>query len=286
MAGVKIVVITGCSSGIGLDTAVTLAKEEGFKVIATMRNLMKKEPLEKAAGETLNKSLVIKELDISKEDSIVKFVKNTLQEEGRIDVLVNNAAMGQFGTFESVSMEQMQNLFQTNVFGTARITQEVLPDMKKRKSGQIIFISSIAGVKPFPFMDFYVASKFAIEGFVGNLAPVLHHFNISVTSVQPGPVKTSFATNVSGNKQGSFVPESKPDETAALAEPFMTKYGAVFMAHQQNGDEIAQLIKKCISDKNPPVIIQTSEAITEMAAKILVDPTGNKLRDELGAYLK
>ncbi|KAJ8033780.1 Retinol dehydrogenase 8 [Holothuria leucospilota] len=297
MASDKIVVITGCSSGIGLETAVILAKEKGYKVIATMRNLKKKDVLEKAAADTLNKSMIIKELDISKEDSIVGFVKNTIKEEGRIDVLINNAAVGQFGKFESVSMEQMQNLFQTNVFGTARITQEVLPDMKKRKSGQIIFISSVAGVKPFPFMDFYIASKFAIEGLVGNLAPLLHHFNIrisykstylpySVTSVQPGPVKTPFATNISDNKQGSFVPTSETDETEALIAPFMKTFGQEFMSHIQDGEEVAQLIKKCIIDNNPPVVVQTSEAITEMVAKILVDPTGNKLRDELGAYFK
>ncbi|KAJ8030459.1 Retinol dehydrogenase 8 [Holothuria leucospilota] len=289
MASDKIVVITGCSSGIGLDTAVMLAKEKGFKIIATMRNLKKKDPLEKAAGETLNKSLFIKELDISVEDSIVKFVKNTLQEEGRIDVLINNAAMGQAGTFESVSMEQMQKLFQTNVFGTARMTQEVLPDMKKRKSGQIIFISSIGGIKPFPFADFYVSSKFAVEGLVGNLAPVLRHFNISVTSVQPGPVKTSFSANIDDNKQGNLgqaASGSETDETTALLGTFLTNYMATFGAYEQTGEEVGEVIKKCITEKNPPVIVQTSEAMTKAAAEILVDPTGNKLRDELGAYLK
>ncbi|KAJ8024604.1 Retinol dehydrogenase 8 [Holothuria leucospilota] len=174
----KIVVISGCSSGIGLATAVLLAKDENFKVIATVRNLQKKGDLEKAAGESLNKSLFIKELDISKEESILKFLNETYATEGRIDILINNAGKSQGGHFEHIPLKDMQTVFQTNVFGTMRITQEVLKKMKEEKSGHIIFISSIIGVCPVPFCEMYIASKFAIEGLVGCLAPVLRGFNI------------------------------------------------------------------------------------------------------------
>ncbi|KAJ8033790.1 Retinol dehydrogenase 8 [Holothuria leucospilota] len=290
MADYKVIVITGCSSGIGLDTAVLLAKDDGVKVIATMRNLQKKDALEKAAGESLNKSLIIKELDISKEDSILNFVKATITEEGKIDVLVNNAAIAQFGTFESVSMEQMQALFQTNFFGTARITQEVVTHMKKRKSGHIIFISSLGGIKPFPFMDFYVASKFAIEGLVGNLAPLLRCFNIRVTSVEPGPVKTPVLVNMEKNNQGRmpFGEENKEseDENMRLMKTYMAKYFAPFAVMKQTGTEVGEVIKKCIYEKDSPVRVQTSDAMVEVVKEILVDHTGNQVTDELEAFFK
>ncbi|KAJ8033791.1 Retinol dehydrogenase 8 [Holothuria leucospilota] len=255
-----------------------------------MRNLQKKDALEKAAGESLNKSMIIKELDISKEDSIVNFVKDTITEEGKIDVLVNNAAIVQFGTFESVSMEQMQALFQTNFFGTSRITQEVVTHMKKRKTGHIIFISSMAGIKPFPFQDFYVASKFAIEGLVGNLAPLLRCFNIRITSVEPGPVRTSAGTNIEKNKQGRIPigeeSEEPEDETMRLMKTFMAKYFPTLTGMEQTGTEVGEVIRKCIYDTNLSVRVQTSDAMVKLLKKILVDTTGNQVTDELEAFFK
>lgn len=290
MAIEKVIVITGCSSGIGLDTAVLLAKDRGVKVIATMRNLQKKTSLEKAAGETLNKSLIIKELDISKEESIVNFVKTTLAEEGKIDVLVNNAAIGQIGTFESVSMKQMQDLFQTNFFGTVKITQEVVTHMKKRKSGHVIFVSSVGGLRPFPFSDFYVASKFAIEGIVGNLAPVLRQFNVRITSVEPGPVKTSMGANIEANNQGKLSfgrePQVKGSEDETLMNTFFTNYLGSFAGIEQTGTEIGEVIKKCINEALPPVRIQTSDATIKMAKEVLMDHTGNNVTEELQSFFK
>ncbi|KAJ8030304.1 Retinol dehydrogenase 8 [Holothuria leucospilota] len=294
----KKVVITGCSSGIGLATAVLLAKEGGFKVIATMRNLQKCGDIKKAAGESLNKSLFIKELDVSKEDSIVNFTRNILEEEGSIDVLINNAGIAQTGRFESVSMEQMQNLFKTNFFGAVRMTQELLPGMRKKRSGHIVFISSILGFQPFPFCDFYVASKFAIEGLVGSIAPILRCFNISVTSVEPGPVKTSVLDNLMTNNQkgpeflcsnvfqDSNVLEDSDQKMAHLIRRFHEKMFPALWCNHQPVYEVSKLIKKCILDEKPPVRLQTTNEMTEMAKKILVDPKGNNITDELEAYFK
>ncbi|KAJ8033786.1 Retinol dehydrogenase 8 [Holothuria leucospilota] len=285
----KVVVITGCSSGIGLDTAVLLAKDEKFKVIATMRNLQRKGDLEKAAGESLNKSLFIQELDVSKEESILKFLKQTYSVEGKIDVLINNAASGQHCAFEEVSLEQMQALFQTNFFGTMRITQEVVRKMKEEKSGHIIFISSIAGVMGFPFSEFYVASKFAVEGLVNSLAPVLRGFNVSVTSVEPGPVQTAFVTNIKQNQQGGTFQENDPDldskvdhKTAAMRQALLRYQSKAMVETMQSGLDVAEIIKKCIYEKKPPVRIQTSPSTVEIAKGILVDPSGEK--DTEGLY--
>lgn len=291
---IKVVVITGCSSGIGFESAVLLAKEKGYKILATMRNLTKKGPLEKAAGNTLNKSLFIQELDVSKEESILKFVKATLLKEGRIDVLINNAAIGQAGLFEEVTLEQMQALFQTNFFGTVRLTQEITRKMKEQRSGKIIFISSIGGISPYIFLDFYIASKFAIEGLVGCLAPLLKTFNISVTSIQPGPVQTSFFANIKENKQGELsTPEAESDVVPKDAE--MKELRDKLIANQmqrmkeiqfQTAEEVAEVIKKCVKDERPDVRIQTSKSTIMMAKEILVDPTGNNSTNTLAAILQ
>ncbi|KAJ8033778.1 Retinol dehydrogenase 8 [Holothuria leucospilota] len=201
-------------------------------------------------------------------------------------VTVNNAAMSQFGKFESVSMKQMQALFQTNFFGTARITQEIVTHMKKRKSGHIIFVSLILGLRPLPFADFYVATKFALEGLVGSLAPVLRCFNISVTSVEPGPVNTSMADNLEINGQGlsplqHAESSSSEDETDALLKTFLEKYFPVFLSHEESKLLVAEVIKDCIYQANPPVRIQPGDSIRKLAREILIDHTGNKNTDDL-----
>ncbi|KAJ8033509.1 Retinol dehydrogenase 8 [Holothuria leucospilota] len=283
----KVIVITGCSSGIGLETAVLLAKEKDCKVIATMRNLKKKEALEKAAGNNLNRSLFIEELDISKEESILKFVKETINKEGQIDVLINNAAMGQIGKFEDVSLQQMQNLFQTNFFGTVRITQEVVRKMKEKRSGKIIFVSSLAGIEPFLFGDFYISTKFAIEGLVGCIAPLMRTFNISITSVQPGPVKTEFQTNISQNKQGSLSTEDEihDAETKALMGKAFEKFMAALGPGWQTGKDVAEVIKKCVQNDKPDLRVATSDFVQKRGEAILVDYSGNTLTETLANTL-
>lgn len=162
--------------------------------------------------------------------------------------------------------------------------------MKKRKSGHIIFISSLGGIKPTPFMEFYTASKFAIEGLVGSLAPFLRCFNIRVTSVEPGPVKTSLVANMEKNNQGRMPigEESKEsdDENMRLMKTFFAKYFATLAGMEQTGTEVGEVIKKCIYEKNPPVRIQTSDGVVEKTKEILVDHTGNQVTDELEAFFK
>lgn len=164
------VLITGCSSGIGLALAVKMAKDEQkrFKVYATMRNLAKKEALEEAAGRRLGKTLEIKQLDVCDEQSI-KTCVNSIPDR-RIDVLVSNAGMGLIGPIECQTIDEMKTVMDTNFFGLVRLLKEILPDMKRRKSGHIVIISSVMGIQGILFNDVYAASKFAVEGFCESLA--------------------------------------------------------------------------------------------------------------------
>ncbi|KAG8130015.1 hypothetical protein E2320_016858, partial [Naja naja] len=135
---VRNVLLTGCSSGIGLALAVRLARDElkRFRVFATMRNLEKSEALKEQAGPALDKMLEIKELDVTSEDSIRRCVNSIPQR--RVDVLVNNAGFGLIGPVESQSMASIQHLFDTNFFGLVRLVQEIFPDMKRRKRGILL----------------------------------------------------------------------------------------------------------------------------------------------------
>ncbi|NXW50239.1 RDH8 dehydrogenase, partial [Nyctiprogne leucopyga] len=133
----------------------------------TMRNLAKKEPLEEAVGRRLGRTLEIKQLDVCDEQSI-KACVNSIPDR-RIDVLGNNAGMGLIGPIECQTIDEMKTVMDTNFFGLVRLLKEILPDMKRRKSGHIVIISSVMGIQIL-FNDVYAASKFAVEGFCESLA--------------------------------------------------------------------------------------------------------------------
>ncbi|KAL7988097.1 hypothetical protein Chor_007016 [Crotalus horridus] len=177
-AAPRTVLITGCSSGIGLCMAVQLARdpERRFHVIATMRDLRKKDKLEAAAGDTLNQTLTIQRLDVCSDESVAECI-NSLPEK-QLDVLVNNAGVGLIGPLEMISIDAMKHIFETNFFGAIRMIKAVLPAMKQRQKGHIVVISSVMGLQGVPFNDVYAASKFAIEGFCESLAVQLLKFNI------------------------------------------------------------------------------------------------------------
>ncbi|XP_072041061.1 retinol dehydrogenase 8-like [Amphiura filiformis] len=278
----KIVVITGCSSGIGLQAAVHLAsdKENRFKVYATMRDLTKKDQLESAAGSTMYKTLFIRELDVTKEDSIEEFIDQINQEEGGVDVLKrrNRASWCK----KKVSMDQIRQVFETNVFGLIRLTQAVITGMKNRRSGHIINVSSSTGLVGMPFCDIYTSSKFAVEGFSESIAPLFKKFNISVSVIEPGPVQTSILANVTINKMGCFRSEDlDPDVDELTRQYFSSSFSNAFTKRRttmmQHGTEIASIIQDIILSEEPHLRYPTSDAVRELAAMKYTDPTGDSV---------
>ncbi|XP_053549970.1 retinol dehydrogenase 8-like [Bombina bombina] len=270
----RIVLITGCSSGIGLALAVKLANDEQqrFKVIATMRNLAKRGALEVAAGKALNRSLEIKQLDVRCEQSIRECVDSIPQR--RVDILINNAGVGLIGPIESQSIEDMQGVFDTNFFGVVRMIKEILPDMKKRKSGHIVVISSVMGLQGIMFNDLYAASKFAVEGFCESLVFQTLKFNIFLTLIEPGPVVTEFELKVYEDAlNGNY--SSIDRETADIFTNYYLKnYKAVFSSLGQTPEDIAEHIQNVISMEIPPFRHQTNQVYTPLTALKYADPTG------------
>lgn len=178
----QVVLITGCSTGIGRDLAQRLT-QAGYTVVATARKI-----------ETLGslQAALKLQLDVTQKESIRQAVDRVIERFGHIDVLVNNAGYAQIGPVEELSDYQIQQMFDVNVFGATRMVRAVVPYMRQQTSGRIINISSIAGKMVTPVNGSYSASKFALEAFTDALRWELNPFNIQVILIEPGAIKTNF----------------------------------------------------------------------------------------------
>jgi len=191
----KTILITGCSSGYGLETA-RYFDTQGWNVIATMRS---------PRTDVLPPSgrLRVVALDVTNPASIAA----AIAESGPIDVLVNNAGIGLFGAFEVTPMETVREIFETNTFGMMAMTQAVLPQMRARRSGTVVNVTSSATLAPFPLVAAYTASKTAIEGFTESLAFELQNFDVRVKLVEPGYGPGTRFTANSGARLNGLLPE-------------------------------------------------------------------------------
>lgn len=240
----KVAVVTGSSSGIGLETSLLLARN-GFYTYVTMRNLDKSKTItDLKQKEKL--SLEVLKLDVTTDESVKEAIHRITNEQGRIDVLVNNAGYALVGPFEELSIEEFKEQFETNVFGVIRVTQSVLPIMRRQKCGTIINISSIAGKIGFPLTSAYVSSKFALEGLCESMAYEVEEFGIKVILIEPGVIKTNFDNNLKIGKRVSIVPNS------SYAEMTQKRISG-FKPRFESGSppiEVATVILKAITSEN------------------------------------
>ena len=236
----RVVLITGCSSGIGRDLAQYLAGPE-YTVIATARKV-----------ETLAElpAALKLPLDVTDVESINKAVESTLEHFGRIDALVNNAGYAIQGAVEEVSIEGTQQMFDTNVIGVIRMVQAVLPTMRRQKAGRIINVSSIAGKLATPVNGTYSATKFALEGLCDALRIELAPFGIQVVLVEPGSIQTHFAETVKASTQYIF------SNTASPYRELYEKYNQVTAGMRRNAPgprAVSKVIKRAIEAATPKV---------------------------------
>ncbi|KAJ7370079.1 hypothetical protein OS493_034288 [Desmophyllum pertusum] len=283
MASPRVVLISGCSSGIGLYTALLLAKdpEKRFKVFATMRNLEKKTALESEGRDRLGETLIVKQMDVSSDESVTSVVEELVAKEGRIDILINNAGVGCVTVLECMTMQQIKEMFDVNFFGAVRLIQAVLPGMKARQDGYIVNVSSVFGVTGGPFNDMYTAAKFAMGGLTESLAPVLKQFNIKISLVEPGPVVTSFISNLKG--VASKVDLSTADQKSVqLMQSVIARMTDLTANVGQQSEEIADTIKEILLSSKPHIRYLTNKyyGLDEANSK-LSDLTGDKLVDVL-----
>jgi NAD(P)-dependent dehydrogenase (short-subunit alcohol dehydrogenase family) len=188
----RIAVVTGTSSGIGLATSLELARH-GYRVFAGMRSPAKADPLrEAAARESL--PVEVLEIDVTSSDSVARAFE-AVRKHGPVDVLVNNAGIGGATPLEFVPEEEHRQIFETNYFGAIRCIQAVLPEMRERRGGALVNVSSMQGRIATPNQIPYSASKFALECMGEALAFEVRRFGIRVVNIEPGVIMTSIFEN-------------------------------------------------------------------------------------------
>jgi NAD(P)-dependent dehydrogenase (short-subunit alcohol dehydrogenase family) len=180
----KVALVTGGSSGIGECTVRELL-DAGFIVYTAARRVERMKALAEDGAHVFA-------MDVTDDASMVSGVARVIAEQGRIDVLVNNAGYGSYGAVEDVPIDEARRQFEVNVFGLARLTQLVTPHMRAQGSGRIVNISSIGGKFYEPFGAWYHATKFAVEGFSDSLRLELRPFGIQVVIIEPGPIITEW----------------------------------------------------------------------------------------------
>jgi NAD(P)-dependent dehydrogenase (short-subunit alcohol dehydrogenase family) len=240
----KVAVVTGSSSGIGYATAFQLARN-GYLTFATMRNPEKGSDL---IGAAKNEGLPIEveQLNITDPDSINDFMTRINKTVGRIDVLVNNAGYWLIGALEDLSIREIQDQLDTNLLGTIRVTRQVLPLMRERKSGTIVNVTSALGRFGLPAMSGYVASKFALEGITESLAYEVAPFGIKVILIEPGVVKTKVKDNSVVGRRA--IRNDSP--YSSMLGSFNAAFN-VLWENASTSDQVAATILQAISSPEP-----------------------------------
>ena len=256
----KIALVTGSSSGIGFETSLALARN-GFHTFATMRDLSKDEEIKQVIKKE-DLSIEILELDVDSEESVNQAIKIIFEKKGRIDVLVNNAGYGMWGTVEDVSIDEFKEQFETNFFSIIRLIQKVAPIMRKQSSGNIVNISSVAGRIGFPVSPAYISSKFALEGLSESLRFELMPFGINVIIIEPGVIKTNFFDSMKLSEK------SQQDSTyKEITDKVIS--GVKMMAEMgTHPKEVANVVIKTLGEEKPlPRYVIGNDAMMFLEAK-------------------
>lgn len=241
----KIAVITGASSGFGLLTTVELARA-GFRVVATMRDLGRREKLATAAATaSVAGNIDVRALDVTQFERIAECVDGVVRDYGRVDVLVNNAGFAVAGFIEDVTLDELRMQFETNFFGAVAMSKAVLPVMRKQGSGHIIQISSIIGLQGSLSLSSYSASKHAVEGWSESLRLEAKPLGIKVVLVEPG----SFATNIW--TRGAVMAQEAVKESSPNYQRSLRMRSAVQKLPKADPITVAKLIVEIAQDPNP-----------------------------------
>jgi NAD(P)-dependent dehydrogenase (short-subunit alcohol dehydrogenase family) len=244
----QIVLITGGTDGLGKAAALLLA-ERGYRVFAAGRSLAKRQEIDRVAAEK-RVALESLELDVCDDVSVRGAVKGVLQNAGAIDVLINNAGIGYLAVIEDLRLADLRQQFETNLFGVLRVTQAVLPQMRERKRGRILMLSSVAGIVTPPTYGAYSSSKHALEGLTNALRLEMYPFGVEVILIEPGYIVTNF--------QQTAKELAQPYVEAGKTGPYASIYsGAWAGANKGRGDskttpeDCARVIVEAIESPHP-----------------------------------
>lgn len=236
----KVILLTGASSGIGYNTAESLAKE-GHIVYGAARRTERMEDLKQFGVKPIY-------LDVTNEDSIKNAVNMIIENEGRIDVLINNAGYGSYGAIEDVEISEAKMQFEVNLFGLARLVQLVIPHMRKQKSGRIINVSSMGGRLTTYFGAWYHATKYALEAFSDALRMEVADFGIDVSLIEPGGIKTDWGIIAADKLANSAKGGAYEKEALKTAEGMKKQYSGNMLS---NPIVITKAISKAANSRRP-----------------------------------
>lgn len=265
-----VALVTGTSSGMGLHTAVGLARA-GLTVVATMRDTGKHGDLRRAAGEA-GVELDVRALDVTDADQVREAVEGVLADHGGIDVLVNNAGRGAVATLEQLTDEQLQAQLDVNYLGVARLTRLVLPGMRAAGRGRVVTVTSVGGAVGQPFADAYCGAKFAVEGLMQSLAPVAASFGVVVSVVEPGAVASEFTANV----HRADVDTDHHDPYAGLLAAYLRRTAGAF-DNAQTSQQAAEVIVEAATTDRPRFRWQTSAQAEQFVGLSLADLDGSRV---------
>lgn len=274
----SIAVITGASGGIGVATTRELAAA-GWTVVATARRPEASGELRELAEQFPEVS--VRALDVTSDESVDSCIGSVLADLGSIDLLVNNAGAGHRGTLEQLTIEELSQSMDLNFFGVARVTKAVLPVMRKARGGRVITVTSLNGIVALPFSDAYNAAKFAVEGLMESLAAVMREFGVSISVLEPGPVRTAFFANLSGHADAV----DDDDPYAVLINRLNSRMAALGSGGQ-SPESVAGVIREIAADPSPALRYQSSEESRAFAARKLVDATGRSVLDATATLIQ
>src|SRR6476661_4077435 len=249
MPETKVWFVTGCSTGFGRELA-KMVLDRGYRCVVTARDPAKAEDIAKGNED---RALVL-ELDVTDQIQINAAVSSAVEHFGGLDVLVNNAGIGYFGSVEESDEEEFRWMFETNFFGLSAMTRAVLPIMRKQKSGHIVNISSIGGLRSFPALAYYNATKYAVEGFSESLALEVAPLGIKVTIVEPSGFRTDWAGRSANERKNPIA-----DYAATAGQNLENLRG---YSGKQPGDPVraAAAIIEAVESPNPPLHLVLGKA--------------------------
>ncbi|WP_303311570.1 oxidoreductase [Hymenobacter sp. BT730] len=246
--------ITGVSTGFGAALA-DLLLQKGDKVAATFRQQEQADEFTQKAGEN-GRGFVV---EVTDEAQVKQGVADAIQHFGHLDVIVNNAGYGSLGSIEEITAEEVKRQFDVNVFGPLHVLRAVLPHLRERRSGHVLNITSIGGLKTFPGVGVYNASKFALEAIGESLAQQVGPLGIKVTNIEPSGFRTDWA-----GRSANIITTGIPDYEATVGENLKGIQG---YSGRQPGDpqRAAQIMYDLVRQENPPLHLPLGKAAVKGA---------------------
>lgn len=277
-----IALVTGATDGLGRATAILLA-ERGYRTFAAGRNAERRAALDRLARER-KLPLETLELDVRDDVSVNACVSEIERRAGSVDILVNNAGIAIGAAMEEISIADLLKVYDTNVFGLLRVTKRVLPEMRRRRRGRIINMSSIAGKIAAPILGPYSSSKHAVEAISDSLRHELYAFGIFVVLIEPGYIETSMNRTASELSSG-YASAAEKSPYRGVYQGFLGNWEKTRHSSRDTPEDCARVILRAV-EENPPrprYLVTRPAKIASFMRRVMPDRTFDRgMRKQLG----